>query len=94
MSSPETDDSARPEFWNPRYAKEEIPWDGHGVPDRLKSWLADTPPGRVLIAGCGSAYEVTAFHEAGWSVVAIDFAEAAVERAQRLLGRIRITNAV
>ena len=47
------------------------------------------PPGRVLIPGCGSGYEVQAFHDAGFEVTAIDFSSAAVERAARLLGPLR-----
>jgi hypothetical protein len=40
----------------------------------------------VLIPGCGSSYEVRAFAQAGFEVIAIDFAPAAVERARRILG--------
>jgi SAM-dependent methyltransferase len=39
-----------------------------------------------LIPGCGSAYEVAAFHTAGWSVTAVDFSPVAVDRARRILG--------
>lgn len=63
-----------------------MPWDCHGVPDKLKVYLSQTPPGRALIPGCGSAYEVAAFHAAGWSVTAIDFSPVAVERAKSILG--------
>lgn len=42
--------------------------------------------GRVLIPGCGSGYEVAAFAAAGYDVVAIDSAEAAVERARATVG--------
>lgn len=40
----------------------------------------------MLIPGCGSAYEVKAFHDAGWAVMAIDFSPEAVTRAKKLLG--------
>lgn len=86
MDNEATTDSSRPEFWNTRFATGKIPWDCHGVPDRLKTYLSQTRPGRTLIPGCGSAYEVAAFHAAGWSVTAIDFSPAAVKRAKRLLG--------
>ena len=43
-------------------------------------------PGRAFIPGCGSGYEVKAFHAAGWQVMAIDFSPIAVERAKGLLG--------
>lgn len=81
-----TTDSSRPEFWNARFAAGKTPWDCHGVPGRLKDYLSRRQHGRVLIPGCGSAYEVAAFHEAGWSVAAIDFSPVAVEQAKRLLG--------
>jgi hypothetical protein len=88
MSSP--DDSTKPDFWNSRYAAGKMPWDLRGVPAALRSFLAGIKsPGRVLIPGCGSGYEVQAFHDAGFDVTAIDFSEAAIERAGRILGPLR-----
>ncbi len=59
------------------------------MPARLLQWLQRNPgPGRVLIPGCGSGYEVRAFHEHGWDVVAVDHAPASVERARGLLGEL------
>ncbi len=84
----ESDDSSRPEFWDARYAASETPWDFHGVPMALKAFLTTSPAGRALIPGCGLAYEVRAFHEAGWKVTAIDFSPAAVERARSELGAL------
>lgn len=63
-----------------------MPWDCRGVPDRLNSYLMRETRGRTLIPGCGSGYEVKAFHGAGWQVTAIDFSPFAVERAKGLLG--------
>ncbi len=88
MNTERTGDSLRPEFWDARFATGKMSWDCHGLPDKLKNYLSRTPPGRVLIPGCGSAYEVAAFHAAGWSVMAIDFSPVAVERAKRLLGSL------
>src|SRR5215813_5354298 len=80
-------DSTDPDFWNSRYAAGKMPWDFGGVPAALKSFLArSSAPGKVLIPGCGSGYEVKAFHEAGYEVTAIDFSPAAVDRAQTVLG--------
>ena len=42
-----------------------------------------------MIPGCGSAYEVEAFGEAGYDVVGIDFCEAAVSMAGTRLGPLR-----
>jgi SAM-dependent methyltransferase len=44
---------------------------------------------RVLVPGCGSGHEVRYFAEHGHDVLGIDFADAAVERARRISGRVR-----
>jgi SAM-dependent methyltransferase len=80
-------DSTHPDFWTIRYATGRTPWDFGGVPAALKSFLArSSTPGRVLIPGCGSGYEVQAFHTAGYDVTAIGFSPAAVDQAKRVLG--------
>ena len=80
-------DSTHPDFWTSRYTAGKTPWDFGGVPASLKSFLAkSSAPGRVLIPGCGSGYEVQAFHESGYDVTAIDFSPAAVDQAKRVLG--------
>lgn len=77
------------EFWETRYAAGKMPWDFRGVPRALTGWLTKAnPPGRVLIPGCGSGYEVKAFQDAGWDVVAIDYSPAAVARAKTALGAL------
>lgn len=86
---PPTEDSTQVDFWDSRYAAGKTPWDFGGVPAALRSFLARArQPGRVLIPGCGSGYEVQAFHDAGFEVTAIDFSPAARERAGRLLGSL------
>ena len=83
------EDAAKPEFWEKRFRKSFTPWDAGGVPGALEQFLKTGPRDqRVLIPGCGSGYEVRAFAEAGLKTLAIDFAPAAVERAQRTLGPI------
>jgi SAM-dependent methyltransferase len=82
-------DSTHPDFWNGRYVAGKTPWDFGGVPAALKSFLAkSSASGRVLIPGCGSGYEVQAFHEAGYDVTAIDFSPAAVDQAKNVLGAL------
>src|SRR5207244_9666314 len=82
-------DSTHPDFWSTRYAAGKTPWDFRGVPASLKSFLArSSSPGVVLIPGCGSGYEVQAFHEAGYDVTAIDFSPAAIDQAKRVLGAV------
>ena len=88
MNTEGTSDSSRREFWDSRFAAGKMPWDCHGVPDKLKTYLSRRKPGHALIPGCGSAYEVAAFHAAGWSATAIDFSPVAVERAKSLLGSL------
>jgi SAM-dependent methyltransferase len=91
------EDSAQTEFWEKRFRENFTPWDAGRVPEALAHFLrAETRALRVLIPGCGSGYEVRAFAEAGHDVIAIDFAPAAVERAQRTLGplsdRVRLAD--
>lgn len=85
---PETD-SAYPDFWTTRYAAGTIPWDLGRAPAALLSFLTRARrSGSVLIPGCGSGYEVTAFHEAGFDVTALDFSPAAVDQARGVLGKL------
>jgi SAM-dependent methyltransferase len=62
------------------------PWDAGAVPPALRAWLTEEKR-RVLVPGCGSGYEVRFFAERGDDVLAIDFADAALERAGRTLGK-------
>jgi SAM-dependent methyltransferase len=91
------EDAARPEFWEKRFRENFTPWDAGRVPEALGQFLKTEQSGqRVLIPGCGSGYEVRAFAEAGHEVMAVDFAQAAVERARRILGplsdRVRLAD--
>jgi SAM-dependent methyltransferase len=80
-------DPAGAAFWDARYREQFTPWDAGGVPAALARFLNTAPtPLRVLIPGCGSAYEARAFAERGHGVLAIDFSELAIERARAVLG--------
>lgn len=80
-------DSSRPDFWETRYRDNVTPWDAGTVPQSLRSHAAKLKPGaRILIPGCGSAYEAGWLAEQGFEVLAIDFSPAAVQRAQQVLG--------
>jgi SAM-dependent methyltransferase len=82
-------DSSKPDFWDARFRGGVTPWDAGRVPPKLARWLdAHRQPMRVLIPGCGSGYEVRAFHERGNEVLAIDFSDAALEAAARALGEL------
>jgi len=90
-------DASKPDFWEKRFRENFTPWDAGRVPSDLARFLETEPRGRrVLIPGCGSGYEVRAFAEAGYDVLAVDFAPAAIERAQAILGpfadRVRLAD--
>src|SRR6266568_244852 len=85
---PTEDDSFRTQFWVKRWEKGKLPWDLGHVPPNLQTFLTQTgiAPARVLIPGCGSGYEVRAFHEVGCDVEAVDFSGPAVAHAREILG--------
>ncbi len=79
-------DSSKPEFWESRYRDHIIPWDAGKVPAALQAFAHTLAPRtRILVPGCGSAYEAAFLHKRGFDVVAIDFSAAAVEVAQKNL---------
>lgn len=80
--------SAEMEFWDSRYRAGKTPWDFGGIPAALAAYLKTTAPRRALIPGCGSGYEVKAFHECGWDVLAADYSPAAIERTRQVLGAL------
>jgi SAM-dependent methyltransferase len=80
-------DSSKPDFWEQRYRDRVMPWDAGRVPADLRGFLRAVAPGaRVLVPGCGSAYEVYYLAENGFQVLAVDFSVQAVELARRNLG--------
>ena len=80
-------DPAGAEFWTVRYRDGVTPWDAGAAPATLVAFVrAEGAPLRVLVPGCGSAYEVRTFAEAAHEVLGIDFSAAAVERAGEVLG--------
>lgn len=82
-------DCNQADFWTVRYTAGKTPWDFGGIPLALKSFLEKhSVPGSVLIPGCGSGYEIQAFHAAGYDVSAIDFSPAAIVQAKRVLGEL------
>jgi SAM-dependent methyltransferase len=85
----ETRDPAAAAFWNERFVANFTPWDAGTAPPAFYRFLQALGPGagrRVLVPGCGSAYEVAALVGAGFDVLAIDYADAALERARAVLG--------
>jgi SAM-dependent methyltransferase len=84
-------DSSKTVFWTKRWEAGKTPWDFGGTPPALLAFLKRnvTPlPARVLIPGCGTGYELRAFHEVGYDVSAIEFSAPAVTHAHEVLGPI------
>ncbi|TCS36991.1 thiopurine S-methyltransferase [Paucimonas lemoignei] len=87
MSEFHSRDPSTPEFWSERFSAHFTPWDLGGIPAALRQFVAQAPhPYATFIPGCGTGYEVAYLSEAGWDVVAIDFAPTAVAAAQARLG--------
>jgi len=82
-------DPGLPAFWDERFEAGFTPWDAGAPPPAFLRFLgggAIAPGARVLVPGCGSAWEVAAMDDAGLSVLAIDFSPAALARARAQLG--------
>jgi len=81
-------DSSNSDFWESRYRDHVTPWDAGKVPDALRNYAKRIKSGsRILIPGCGSAYEAGHLAENCFDVLAIDFSPAAVELAKKNLSR-------
>jgi SAM-dependent methyltransferase len=90
MSSPTFPkvDPASAEFWDLRYGARFAPWDAGRVPAQLRSLVASTAGARkVLVPGCGSAWDVRFLAESGWDVLGIDFSPEALAAARPILGQ-------
>lgn len=80
-------DSSQTIFWTKRWEAGKTPWDLGGVPPALAAYLHRTHTATTaLIPGCGTGYEVRAFHEMGYDVSAIEFSAPAVAHAREVLG--------
>jgi SAM-dependent methyltransferase len=80
-------DPAGPEFWDLRYGARFAPWDAGKVPAQLRAFIAaSAKPRRVLVPGCGSAWDVRCLAESGWDVLGIDFSREALAAAAPILG--------
>lgn len=78
-----------PDFWDQRFQTGVMPWDAGGVPLELRRFAErQSEPVATLIPGCGQAWEAGYLSSLGWPVTAIDFSEAAIEKARlQLQGR-------
>lgn len=84
-------DHQRPElpaFWDKRFSESVTPWSAGGVPPELANYIdrLPAPPRRVLIPGCGHAWEAGWLAAGGAQVTALDFSPAALTAAAQTLG--------
>lgn len=81
-----------PDFWEQRFRKGVTPWDAGRAPQALQRFAAayalaaGASPPRVLVPGCGSAWDAAFLDRCGWQVSALDFSPAALEAARLVLG--------
>jgi len=75
------------QFWQDLFERGQMPWDRAGVNPQLEDWLASgaLSPCRILVPGSGSGYEVVALAQLGFDVTGLDYAPAAIARAQKAL---------
>ncbi|TWU47052.1 methyltransferase domain-containing protein [Rubripirellula reticaptiva] len=75
--------------WQHRYDNAMTGWDRGRPSPILSRWVesGDLQPCEILVPGCGRGHEVIAFAEAGFTVTAVDFADAAVQSLEKELDR-------
>lgn len=79
-------DVNQPEFWEEVYLNNLAGWD-LGGPTPVFEELSKSPEitsGSMIVIGAGRGYDARSFASKGFEVVAVDFAEQAVEDMQRL----------
>lgn len=89
----------RTEFWEQRFRAGKMPWDAGRAPQALQDFAAHYAAPyleaaatqalrvpRVLIPGCGSAWDAAFLDRCGWKVCALDFSPAAVDLARTVVG--------
>lgn len=84
-----------PDFWNHRFRTGTTPWEAGKPPLLLCDFAvryeeqnlesAGARP-RVLVPGCGSAWDAAFLARRGWETTALDFSAAAIEAARSTLG--------
>ncbi len=67
-------------YWENRYANQKTGWDRGAPHPALLNWLREKRlQGKVLVPGCGNGHEVLYLVRLGFSVTAVDFAQAPIE---------------
>jgi SAM-dependent methyltransferase len=75
------------EDWQGHYDSDDLRWDLGEVSPPLKQIWAEQKiaAGRVMIPGCGQGHEAVYLADQGFDVTAVDYAEGAILRLNRLL---------
>jgi SAM-dependent methyltransferase len=68
------------EQWEQRYAESDRIWSGR-VNVRIKEVVSPLPAGHALDLGCGEGADACWLAEKGWTVVAVDISDTALQRA-------------
>ena len=69
--------------WNAAYANDDTPWDHGYASPPLRVFLKTHPlEGRVLVPGCGTGHDVRLLAKHGASVLGLDVAPLALEKAR------------
>jgi len=88
MAGPDRD------FWQQRFEQKHTPWDRGVAGPQIARWIACgtlTPGLRIAVPGCGGGHDALALARAGCSVIAIDYAEAAVALTRERLAAAHAT---
>ena len=73
---------SRRDIWNERYSGADRVWSATPNKD-VAAIVADLPPGRALDLGAGEGRHAIWLAERGWTVTAVDFADAGLDRGRR-----------
>ncbi len=75
------------QHWNAHYGQRDRIWSGR-VNVRMSEVAAELTPGRALDLGCGEGADAMWLASRGWTVVATDVSDVALERAQQDAGEL------
>lgn len=73
----------KPQDWDEKYAAVDLVWSA-GPNQWVEQITAGLPPGRAIDIAAGEGRNAIWLASRGWTVVAADFSEVAIERARRL----------
>jgi len=79
------------EFWQEKFLANTTPWDRGAANPQLAAWVDSKALERcrILVPGCGSGHEVAVLAQRGFDVVGLDYAPAAIARAEKRLEGVR-----